>query len=330
MDLGGVRVSFETSPTRGNYFFTPTYPTFNDTQRAILRRDYKARGPYTHFAIGPLYERGYPGWSGHDFRTRVKAWAALHEELWRDDLIPVLWVLIDGPYNERPGEEGSESNPLNLERLAAELEPLLRDPDIQRTTCLVVLGWEVTDKGWIKTIDRSLAAANWLERVFPTQYRYWHAAADNGAGCNYDIDGHGCEGPFWLTVGPKFHGQFYQTGTSGGWNLHVRRDAECDAGIYPPDAWQCRPTRDPNKFEDRVAQFLENHQYEVNRLRGDHYRIGGVLGADGKPLDVIAGEYSAYFELNDGESEDWGRAWGRLAMTVPGIRGYGDGGGAKR
>jgi hypothetical protein len=62
------------------------------------------------------------------------------------------------------------------------------------------------------------------------------------------------------------------------------------------------------------------------RFHTGHYVPGGVRGADGKLLDVIAGEYSAYFELNDRETEAWGRSWGALAMTIPGVRGFGDGG----
>lgn len=324
-DLGGVRLSVPTSATRGHYLFTPTYASMDAEMRALVRREYAARG-YTHFILGPVYERGYPGWAGHDYRGRPEAWAALHEELWRDNLIPMLWVIPDGPYNIRRGEPGEWNNPLDVGFLDAELGAFFRHPEIQRTTCLVTLGWEVTDRGWIKTIGRARQAAIWLASVFPTQYRYWHAAVDNGAGCDYGEDGEGCERAFWSEIGRWFHGQFWQTGTSGGWNLHQRRDAECDAGLFPPSAWQCRPTRKPEVFDDRVAQFYENLQYEVMRFHSGHYKAGGIRGADGKLLDVIAGEYSAYFELNDGESEEWGRAWGRRAMTVPGVRGYGDGG----
>lgn len=304
-DLGGVRVSFQTSPTRGRYLFTPTYPTFTEDQRAIIRREYKARG-YTHFPIGPIWERGYPGWPGHDFRQQPEAWVALLEELWRDDLIPMVWLMPDGPYNTKVGEWGNDANPIDFARVDAELTPIYQREDFQRVTCVTVAGWEVTDNSWVKTIARAEALLAWQARVFPRAYRGWHAAVDNGASCNYDIDGEGCEGKAWRVKARYIHFQFWQTGAPGGWNLAAGRD--------------------PSNRQHRIDQFLDNLRYEVMRFHTDHYVAGGVRGADGKLLDVIYGEGSAYFELNDGESEDWGREWGRLAMTIPGVRGFGDGG----
>lgn len=301
-DLGGVRLSFNTSATRGNYLFTPTYPTFDADTRAKIRREYKDRG-YTHFPIGPVWERGYPGWAGHDFRQRPAEWVALLEELWRDDLIPMVWLLPDGPYNVEDGP-GNRDNPVSLSKVELGLTPLYARADMQRVTCVTVLGWEVTDNEWIKTIRKAVDVLAWQARVFPRAYRYWHAAVDNGAPCNYEIDGEGCEGKAWRQMAPYIHGQFWQTGVTGGWNLGDK----------------------PDTPENRKAQFLNNLRYEVNRFHGNHYVPGGVRGSDGKVLDVIYGEGSAYFELNDREPESWGREWGRLAMTVPGVRGFGDGG----
>lgn len=304
-DLGGVRLSVPTSATRGSYLFTPTYPSFDAPMRQLIRREYKARG-YTHFPIGPVWERGYPGWAGHDFRSRPAEWAALLEELWRDDLIPVVWLLPDGPYNVQDGP-GNRNNPPSLTKIRNGLTPIYQHPDIQRTTCVVVLGWEVTDNEWIKTLGRTLPLIAWMRNTFPRAYRGWHAAVDNGAPCNYDEDGEGCEGKAWRAMAPLgLHFQFYQTGTPGGWNLAAGRD--------------------PGNQADRVAQFIENVRYEVMRFHTDHYQPGGIRGVDGKLLDVIYGEGSAYFELNDRETEAWGREWGRLAMTIPGVRGFGDGG----
>jgi hypothetical protein len=305
-DLGGVRLSFQTSVSRNtNYLFTPTYPQFTSAQRALIRAEYKSRG-YTHFPIGPIWERGYPGWEGHDFRQRPTEWIALLEELWRDDLIPMVWLMPDGPYNTDRGAWGNRHNPVDFAAVESELTPIYAHPDFQRTHCSIVFGWEVTDNEWVKTIDKAVAGLSWMARTFPRAYRYWHAAVDNGAPCNYDIDGEGCEGKAWRAMAPYIHGQFWQTGAAGGWNLAAGRL--------------------PENRQDRINQFMDNLRYEVMRFHTGHYVPGGVRGADGKLLDVILGEYSAYFELNDGETEDWGRAWGLLGMTVPGVRGFGDGG----
>jgi hypothetical protein len=305
-DIGGVRLSFDTSPTRGRYFFTPTYMAqsgvFADAgNRAKALAEYKARG-YTHFAIGPMYEAGYPGWPGHDYRSDPAAWIARVVEIWAAGLIPVHWLMPNGPYNAG----GAWDTEIDFSKVNAEFSPLLTTPDMQRVTCMVVAGWEVTDKEWVKTIRKATALLSWQASTFPRAYRYWHAAVDNGAPCNYDEDGEGCEGKAWRAMAPYIHGHFWQTGAAGGWNL--------------------TPDRDPAKPQDRINQFLDNLQYEVMRMHTNHYVAGGVRGADGKLLDVIVGEYSAYFELNDGESEDWGRSWGRLGMTVAGVRGFGDGG----
>lgn len=327
-DLGGVRLPFETNAARKtNYFFSPSYVTKSPEQRAIIRAEYKARG-YTHFIVGPIYERGYHDWwPGHDFREDVPGWVALMEELWADDLAPWLWVFPDGPYNLHGGY-GSDVNPPDFDKARRELLPVFLHPEMQRVHCNVTFGWEVTDNGWVKTIAKAKAGLEFLRDAFPTAYRYWHGAVDNGAPCNYDEDGHGCEGKAWRELTPLLHGYFWQTGAAGGWNLHTRRDHECDVTReYALDSDECRPSRDPANRQHRLDQFVENLRYEINRFHGNHYRVGGLTGTDGKLLDIIAGEYSAYFELNDGESEEWGRSWGNLALTFHGVRGYGDGGG---
>lgn len=305
-DIGGVRLSFDTSATRGNYFFTPTYMAqsgvFADAgNRRRALEEYAQRG-YTHFAIGPMYEAGYPGWPGHDYRGDPAAWVERVEEIWQAGLIPVHWLMPNGPYNV--GQDWNR--PIDYAIVNREFTPLLTTPDMQRVTCMVVAGWEMTDRDWVKTIDAAVAVLSWQARVFPGAYRYWHAAVDNGAPCNYDIDGYGCEGKAWRAMQGYLHGHFWQTGAAGGWNLAAGRD--------------------PARLQDRIDQFFDNARYEVMRFTTGHYQSGGLRGADGKPLDVIVGEYSAYFELNDDESEDWGRAWGQRALTVPGVRGYGDGG----
>lgn len=306
-DLGGVRLPFETSASRRtNYMFSPTYVTMTTEQRGVARAEHKARG-YTHFIVGPLYEKGYPGWAGHDFRQRIPEWVALMEELWNDNLIPMLWVFPDGPYNAQVGEHGSDRNPPDYDRARREFLPILQHPELQRVHCNVTLGWEVTDNGWIKTIKKARQGLEFLRDAFPTAFRGWHGAVDNGAPCNYDEDGYGCEAKAWLELTPLMHYYFWQTGAAGGWNLAAGRV--------------------PENRQDRLDQFKENLAYEINRFHGNHYRPGGLFGADGKPIDIIVGEYSAYFELNDGESEEWGRSWGTLALTFPGVRGFGDGGG---
>lgn len=303
-DMGGVRLSITLSERGGNYLFTPMYPAYTAEQRAIIRREYKARG-YTHFAVGAIADK-YPGLASYDHRANPAAYEAMLEELWRDDLIPYVWLMVDGPYNVTDSP-GNLDNPIDFAKVEAGLTPIYQRPAMQRLVCVTVAGWEVTDNQWVKTKARALQLAEWQARVTPRAFHLWHSAADNGAPCNYDEDGEGCERSTWLALSRFLHGYYYQTGNAGGWNM---------------------TKYDSTKHSDRVRAFTENLQYEADRFRGDRYQLGGVLGADGKPMDVIMGEYSAYFELPwvDRESEDWGREWGRLAMTVPGVRGFGDGG----
>jgi hypothetical protein len=295
-DLGGVRLSFNTSPTHGKYFFTPTYPTMTMEQRKIARAEYKQRG-YTHFLIGPIVERGYPGWAGHDFRTRPADWVALLEELWQDDLIPVYAGAIpDGPYNVKTAP-GEGANPVSVAKLDAGLLAIYKRADFQRAVCVTTVSWEGTDKDWINTVPRAVAVTKWVKKAFPRAFIYWHGGEDSGAPCSYKEDGHGCEGKAWRAMAPFIHGQFWQTGSASA---------------------------------NDVDLFLDNLRYEVMRFHTDHYRVGGLRGADGKVLDVIFGEGSAYYELNRNAPESWGIYWGTLAMTVPGVRGFGDGGPPRR
>ena len=301
MDLGGVRLSVNVGRA-GGYFFTPMYASYGPELRALARREYKARG-YTHIAMGGIINR-YPGLGEYDFSTDPAAYAAILEELWKDDLIPVHWAMVDGPFNveNRGGDEG---NPIDWAKVEAGLTPLYERPDLQRVICMSVAGWEVTDNRWVKTISRARALLEWQARVFPRAWRYWHASVDNGAPCDYAEDGEGCEGKAWRVMAPYLHGQFWQTGVPGGWNM---------------------PGRDPNDQAQRREQFLDVLGYEVMRFKTGHYQAGGLKGADGKVIDVIYGEGTAYFELNDGMTEDQAREWGRLAMGLAGVRGFGDGG----
>jgi len=301
MDLGGVRLSVNVGRA-GGYFFTPMYASYGPELRALARREYKARG-YTHIAVGGIINR-YPGLGEYDFSGNPAAYAAIMEELWKDDLIPVHWAMVDGPFNveNRGGDEG---NPIDWQKVQAGLTPLYERADMQRVICMSVAGWEVTDNAWVKTIRKATDLLKWQAVVFPRAWRYWHASVDNGAPCNYDEDGEGCEGKAWRAMAPYLHGQFWQTGVPGGWNM---------------------PGRDPNDQAQRREQFLNVLGYEVMRFKTSHYVAGGLKGADGKVIDVIYGEGSAYFELNDGMTEAQARDWGRLAMGVPGVRGFGDGG----
>ncbi len=309
-DLGGMRVSYlgpdpKVRPTApSDYVFTPTYMSLSATGRQAMRNALKARG-YTHISVGPIWERGYPGFKGHNFLNDPLGYIALLRELIDDGLIPVIWLMPDGPFNVERGAPGSTANPIDWAQVERVLTPIYAMPEFQQVCKVAVFGWEVTDNGWVKTMAKTEAALAWFKRVVPNAYRYWHAAANNGAPCDYALDGDGCEGKAWRMMAPYLHGHFWQDGSFGGWHLAAGRDAASPA--------------------DRMAQFLDNLRYDVNRIRGNHYQPGGLIGADGKLLDVIAGEYSAYFEYH-GETEASSVMYGAAAMQVEGVRGFMDGG----
>lgn len=307
-DLGGMRVSRALGPAArsqvpADYVFTPTYPTFDAAGRAEMRGAAKARG-YTHFPVGPLWDSGYPGWSGHDFLDRPELFTSLLEELWRDRLIPVVWLMPNGPFNVGRVPDA----PIDWAEVEARLTPIYKQKEWQALARVVVFGWEVDDHGWVGTTAESTKAAQWMERTFPTSFRYWHMTAGSGAACSRAQDP-ACAAKFWHAMAPHLTGSFWQDGSFGGSNLAAPRK--------------------PDNEQNRRDQFVENLTYEVRRLRGDHYRFGGLMGAHG-PLDVIAGEYSAYFELNAGRTEAEAREYGALAMSVPGVRGFCDGGPGRR
>lgn len=311
-DLGGMRVSERVGPnplTRPSaprdYVFTPTYCSFDAAGRKEIRDAVKQRG-YTHMSIGPIWERGYPGFKPHNFLQDPMSYIRLLRELIDDHIIPVIWLMVDGPCNVDDQRAGRYDNSIDWAKVEAILTPIYSMPEFQEVCKVAVFGWEVTDNDWVCTIEQSVTGAKWMARVVPNAFRYWHMAANKGAGCKYEIDGYGCERDFFKAMGPYLHGSFWQDGSFGGWYIVDGRDATNPA--------------------HRKLQYLDNLQYEVKRIVGSHYFQGGLLGADGKVWDVIAGEYSAYFEYNDRDSEDLAIEYGRLALSIPGVRGFLDGG----
>lgn len=308
-DLGGMRVSRRLGPKNrphapSDYVFTPTYASYGPEERAEMREAVKARG-YTHFPIGPIWERGYPGWTGHDYLNRPEEFANLLRELWRDGLIPVLWLMPDGPFNMNAGEWGRSHNPINWAEVERVLTPIYQRKDFQELARVVVFGWEVTDNEWVKTIDKAVKATSWMARVFPNAETWWHAATNNGAPCNYEIDGEGCEGKAWRAMAPYLTGHFFQDASFGGWHMD---------GLDSTDP------------AARKSAFIDNLKYDVMRFQTSHYSSGGVLNKHGEKLKTVAGEYSAYFELNDRDPESLAIEYGRAAMSVPGVSGFCDGG----
>lgn len=313
-DLGGMRVeglgpdpAIRPSAPR-DYVFTPTFMSLGPAERAKMLAAVKQRG-YTHLSVGPIWERGYPGFRSHNFLDNPDGYIALLREIIDAGIIPVIWLMVDGPCNVERGAPGNDRNPIDWAEVERVLTPIYTRPDFQQVCKVAVFGWEVTDNSWVKTLARTMLALQWFARVAPQAYRYWHAAANNGAPCDYTEDGEGCEGKAWRLMAPLLHGHFWQDGSFGGWHM--------------------ADGRDPNSEADRRAQFLDNLAYDVKRIRGDHYKPGGLIGADGKVLDVIAGEYSAYFEYH-GDGEAAAIDYGRLALSVPGVRGFLDGGPAGR
>jgi len=102
-DLSGMKI-----PELGQYgtdiFFTAEYLAYPANIRQILRDRYKAKG-YTHMpmslAIGPIpgYHNMYPATN-----LTIQDYRGILEELWRDGLVPVVFVIDDRDPSQTPAD----------------------------------------------------------------------------------------------------------------------------------------------------------------------------------------------------------------------------------
>lgn len=282
-----------------NPVFTAMYdnPCWAEGDRATARAALKARG-YTHWPIGPIQQYGYHDlWPDTDWRSDPDTFLDRLEELWNDGFYPVVFLLPDTGLCA----DGSSIDHDCVER---ELTPIYQSARFQELAKIVVLAWEpdysAADWQW---------GAAWMERVFPNALRYIHFPSGHGApgrGSELVPDGpYENEAAMWNPVAPHIHGFLMQaTWTFGGSTGDGRTPEE----QFQYDLW------------DLVRRFR------------DGYAGWPTQGAGGHMVDTVAYEYASYFCFYDDSQgtpeEVAARAveWGRIAESVDGVAGFGDGG----
>lgn len=275
----------------------------DDRERAIAA--YTAKN-FTHWPIGPIESHGYHGLNPDmSWVNNPDGFADRLEELWRAGKIPVFFALPDTGFC-------ADGRHVDWDCVESRLTPIYTSPRFQALVKIAVDAWEPDYE-----LADSVKAAKWLARVFPNAYRGIHRPSGHSAPClgSELVEGGGTipnEGACWAPVLPFIH--FYlqqETWTFGG---------------------EAAPGRTGKQ------QFLYNMWDTSHRFAEGSW---GPAGAGGKPIDVIAYEYSSYYVTNDPgrakEADEWGDAavsgapftdplTGRTIDTARYLTGYGDGG----
>jgi hypothetical protein len=301
-----------------NVLFTDEYdsPCYSAGDRATMRAAYAG---YTHWPIGPIVGHGYHGsYPNKDFRAHPNVFLDRVEELWTGGFYPVIFLLPD-----IGGNSGADGRHIDRARIEASLTPIYKTSRFQALARVVVLAWEpeysASDWQW---------GVKWMARVFPNALRYIHFPSGHGAPCigselSPSLDEAGC----WRAVAPYIHGFLQQeTWVFGG----LTNDGRTPEEEFRYDlldmvrrfTWgstgACHPTA---AF---VAAWAKGKP--AGRQPCGWSGNWPTRGAGGKPIDVVAYEYASYFVTTHPDLAPKAVDWGRIALTLPGVAGYGDGG----
>lgn len=251
------------------------------TAETILQR-YIQRGA-NHLTAGPAFANGY-----HDqyppqrWLGRADRYAAYLEWVTHHGLAISLWVLPDVPPYYDP-----RARTFDWARVEADLTPFYTNARIQAVVARVVYMWED-----YQASAEMVRGYDWLRRVFPHARRYWH----NPPGHLSPGEGAENEQAIWrLAAAHGIHGLYLQA-----WPASA-----ADHTARPPI--------------DQLAYDLHDM---VRRFRGEADSPWGrtpILAEDGRPLEVVWAEGTAFDIYNVGAPESLGATWGARARTVPGI-----------
>lgn len=282
-----------------NIFATDFITEYTDDEQACGIAMLKRRG-YMHVVVGPIVDSdGYHGvWTPNDWRgANFNRFLDALQKFWDNGLTPVVFGHPDG---------------WSLEQTKNELTWLLQQPRAQRLIRIFVPhGWEpckyeCSSYTWA-------GYGSWARDVLPNALILLHTVADVDAPVGTDAlgddNGHpNAEG--WQRVAPFYHGWLTQS------NAFDAPDAHGDAN-HPANT----------NFQNWQDNFRCAVVYSYcNRLHNGYagWPTGSAWGA-GQPMQIYAGEYSAYWRFWRGRQEAEGVAWGDAAMAA-GADGYLDGG----
>lgn len=275
-------------------------PCFDDKAvREVAYAAYRAPG-YTHWIMGPMVQKGYHGrYPDTDWRSNPNGYFDRVEEVWRAGFIPPQFTVPDNGVCA----SGSHFDRACMER---EFGAIYKSPRAQALFKIVACQWEPGD--WRPEDWRS--CSEWLKDTFPNALRVLHYESNYWAPCK-GRDFQAAGGPF------KSGGDCYR-------NVKLENFHQVwlqETWTFGGDPAYVDPSRTPEQ------QFTYNLWDAERRIRGgyDEVTVTSAWGP-GVPVDIIAFEYASYFVTTKPELASKARDWGKLALTVNGIRGFGDGG----
>lgn len=312
-----------------NTLFTAQYdsPCYDAATRSKMRAAY----PYTHWAIGPIVQKGYHGyWPDTDWRVQPDVFLDRVDELWWAGKRPAIFVTPDTGLC-------ADGRTVDFDCMEREFGPIYRAPRFQSRARIVVLAWE-------PAYDRAtwLRLAKVVRGWFPSALIYIHMESGHGApGHGYELamrypSGHPQAGelmpgepnearPF-LTEGEMWGG--IKDPSRPGYTAHRESIAALLDGELLQDTWAFGGYTDEGRTPEE--QVLYDAWDRVRRFR-DGYAGWPTNGYRGLPLDVVVFEFGSYYTSIDnkygwrGAAEKAEALGCRLLREVQGIAGVGDG-----
>lgn len=272
-------------------------PCWDAAARKIAFDAYRKHG-YTHWVMGPMVQTGYHGrYPDTDWRKDPDKFFDRVEEVWREIGPPGIFTIPDN------GVCATGSD-VDVECLEREFGHIYRSPRAQRLFRIVLGQWEPCC--WSPETHGKVAKL--LESWFPHAIRAIHLQSNYVAPCTGDD---------MKQRGWKSAAQCWDAAHMELWHQVWLQES----WTFLAEPWAVDPLRTPEE------QFVYNLWDAERRIRQGHddYRPRSSWGP-GVPLDIIAFEYASYAVTPDPSKASWAIDWGRLALGVKGIRGFGDGG----
>ncbi|HET9372142.1 MAG TPA: hypothetical protein VFO19_17900 [Vicinamibacterales bacterium] len=295
---------------------------FDAETRARARAAFRAEG-YTHWPYGPLLQKGYHGWwPDTDFRENPDQFISRARELTAAGIVPVLFLLDDQCVF------ACEHGGVKRDAIARELTPIYARPEWQETFPIVVAAWEpqwkAADWQWV---------AKWMADTWPNARRYVHLPSNANAPGRQEEVGDGRayrnSAALWNPIVPYIHGVLVQ-------NTWIFTGEHVEAGRTREDQFVYDLLDKVRRFRYGSGAAAPKSGLEVdrwNKTRGTdakpYWQWDGAYatrGAAGQPIDVVAFEYASYVVKRHPDRYAEAKRWGALALTVDGVRGFGDGG----
>jgi hypothetical protein len=201
-DFCGIRVPELLQYGTKDVFFTAMYPAYPPALRTKLRQIYRAHG-YTHMPIATAasYHGVYPE---YDLTGDPKAFRAILEEMYRDGIIPVVFMIDDGHWPA--GFFNGPDTAGIMAAVQAKYDPIWAEcKDLVK---IVVPGWEVDP--WM-TPDVVKAICHYLKQRLPDALVYIHFTTNQNGDPGYSVSPGQTLPDWWRSMQGVLQGFLYQT-----------------------------------------------------------------------------------------------------------------------